>query len=291
MKIVSYNIQFGLGKDGCFDLKRIAGEVDGADVIALQEVERHWPRSGDVDQAAQLGELLNQYYWVYGPYFDVDASTAEVDGSIKNRRRQFGNMVLSKTPILSTRLFPLPKLDLGPVHNMVVGVLEAVVTSPQGDALRIYNTHLSATSQRERVEQILSLRDIIRRVPSEGGAWSGSHASPLWQEEGAALPFPEAFVLLGDFNHEAKDHEHEHLTGPRDANFKRISREQDLLDTWVAAGHDENDGVSYPEPAAAGMRIDYIFIDGKMRRRVLGAWIDETAQGSDHQPCWVELDY
>ena len=27
MKIVTYNIQFGLGKDGRFDLERIAGEV------------------------------------------------------------------------------------------------------------------------------------------------------------------------------------------------------------------------------------------------------------------------
>ena len=32
MKIVTYNIQFGLGKDGRFDLERIASEVDGADV-------------------------------------------------------------------------------------------------------------------------------------------------------------------------------------------------------------------------------------------------------------------
>ncbi len=30
MKFVTYNIQFGLGKDGRFDLERIAGEVDGA---------------------------------------------------------------------------------------------------------------------------------------------------------------------------------------------------------------------------------------------------------------------
>ncbi len=46
MKIVTYNIQFGLGKDGRFDLEKIASEVDGADIIALQEVERYWQRSG-----------------------------------------------------------------------------------------------------------------------------------------------------------------------------------------------------------------------------------------------------
>ncbi len=35
-KIVTYNIQLGLGKDGRFDPQGIASEVNGADVIALQ---------------------------------------------------------------------------------------------------------------------------------------------------------------------------------------------------------------------------------------------------------------
>ncbi len=49
MRIVTYNIQFGLGKDGRFDLERVADEVDGADIIALQEVERYWQRCGNID--------------------------------------------------------------------------------------------------------------------------------------------------------------------------------------------------------------------------------------------------
>ncbi len=56
MKIVTYNIKFGLGKDGRFDLERIASEVDGADIIALQEVERHWQRSGNDDQPTSSGQ-------------------------------------------------------------------------------------------------------------------------------------------------------------------------------------------------------------------------------------------
>src|SRR4029453_11376379 len=40
VKLVTYNIQFGLGRDNRYDLARIASEVSGADVIALQEVER-----------------------------------------------------------------------------------------------------------------------------------------------------------------------------------------------------------------------------------------------------------
>ncbi len=40
MKLVTYNIQYGVGKDSKCDLGRIAQAVDGADVIALQEVAR-----------------------------------------------------------------------------------------------------------------------------------------------------------------------------------------------------------------------------------------------------------
>ena len=303
MKIVTYNIQFGLSKGGCFDLEKIASEVDGADIIALQEVERYWQRSGNVDQPAQLGKFLNTYYWAYGPYFDVDASITQPDGEIKNIRRQFGNMILSKTPILSTRIFPLPKSALRQRHNMVVGVFEGVVKLQDDGALRIYNAHLGARSQHDRVKQIISIRDTLRRAPAEGGAWTGdlahslwkNHAHALWEEDNAPPPMPESFVLLGDFNLEAKDPEYDHLVGPKDGKFGRISSKEEFIDTWVAAGHDEDEGVTYftvPSSSdAQGVRIDYAFVDESMKKRVLGARIDEAAYGSDHQPYWVELDY
>jgi endonuclease/exonuclease/phosphatase family metal-dependent hydrolase len=75
MKLVSYNIQYGKGKDGCFDLARICAALEGADLIALQEVERHWPRSREQDQPAEIARLLGGgYHAAYGPGFDVDAS-------------------------------------------------------------------------------------------------------------------------------------------------------------------------------------------------------------------------
>jgi endonuclease/exonuclease/phosphatase family metal-dependent hydrolase len=52
MHLVSYNIRYGLGRDRKYDLKRIAQSVEGADIIALQEVEqllahhRNWQKTG-----------------------------------------------------------------------------------------------------------------------------------------------------------------------------------------------------------------------------------------------------
>ena len=103
MKLVSYNIQYGFGSDGRYDLERIARIVDGADVIALQEVERFWKRSGLDDQPAILAGLLPRYHHVYGPAFDMDAS-AVAAGRVINRRRQFGTMLLSLRPIRWSRL-------------------------------------------------------------------------------------------------------------------------------------------------------------------------------------------
>jgi len=57
------------------------------------------------------------------PYFDLDASRKNPDGIVTNARRQFGKMILSKTPILSTRLFPLPKTIITKQRNMVMGML------------------------------------------------------------------------------------------------------------------------------------------------------------------------
>ena len=74
MKLASYNIQYGYGADGRYDLARAIGAVADADIIALQEVERFWKRTNEDDQPALIAQMLPQHHWVYGPAFDVDAS-------------------------------------------------------------------------------------------------------------------------------------------------------------------------------------------------------------------------
>ena len=89
MRAVTYNIQFGRGKDGRCDLERCLAEVRGADIIALQEVERFWRRSGLVDQPAVIGELFPDHHWVYGPSFDVHLENAvEAPGLASRHRRR-----------------------------------------------------------------------------------------------------------------------------------------------------------------------------------------------------------
>ncbi|MFM8801364.1 MAG: endonuclease/exonuclease/phosphatase family protein, partial [Tagaea sp.] len=167
MRFASYNIQYGKGKDGKFDLARICAALEGADVIALQEVERFWPRSGDADQPAEIAALLGgAYHWVYGPGFDMDANGGKPGG----RRRQFGNMVLSKTPILSSRHYPLPKMGLARQYSLQRSMIEAVIETPKAGALRVNSLHLSHVGDGDRAPQVEKLLEIHRTAPLEGGA-------------------------------------------------------------------------------------------------------------------------
>ena len=297
MKFVTYNIQYGLGRDGRYDLDRTARVVEGADVIALQEVERFWKRSGYVDEVARLAERLADFHWVYAPGLDIDASTRGADGRLIRRRRQFGIMLLSRSPIISSRGFPLPKYGTLKQHSIQQALLEAVIDTPAGP-IRVYSVHLSHLSAETRVPQIEALLDIIDRAPSEGGAWCGGHPNPdAGWTEGEEPPMPRQAMIMGDFNFVPDSSQYDKIAGPVSPNYGRLVRRDGLLDAWVVAGHGENDRVTSPAVAngpGAGMDIDscldYCFVTVDLAGRVRGVHIDGTADASDHQPVWIDLD-
>jgi endonuclease/exonuclease/phosphatase family metal-dependent hydrolase len=297
MRFVTYNIQYGLGRDGRYDLERTAKVIEGADVIALQEVERYWQRSGNVDQAAVLAEFLPDFYWNFAPGLDMDASFRGEDGRLIHRRRQFGTMLLSRTPILSSRSFPLPKYGALKQHCIQQVLMEGVVGTPAG-AIRVYMAHLSHLAPDTRIPQIDVLLKIIDRAPGEGGAWCGGHPNPAagWTE-GVEPPMPRHAMLMGDLNFEPDSDQYDMIAGPVSPNHGRLTRRDGLLDAWVVAGHGENDRVTSPAvkgAAEGGMDtdscLDYCFVTAELAQRVRSVHIDGAADASDHQPVWIDVD-
>jgi len=288
MKIVSYNIQYAKGKDGRYDLARIAAAVQGADLIGLQEVTRNFPGVPEAlaDQPAVLAELLPAYFWSYAAPLDLDAGSSLVAGRAVNRRLQFGNMLLSRWPILSTRHLLLPRarsFDRGDQQN---GVLEAIVAAP-GGPIRIYVTHLDYLRSQQRRAQLDWLLPKLHAVPLEGASVTGQG----WVELPRAEVPPE-FLLLGDFNLMPSQPEYDRIVGEADYFYGRQRVGGFLVDSWVAAGHREEEGLTWFDEAKAfeeGLRLDYIFVTPGLAPAVRRAWIDAANPASDHQPVWLEL--
>jgi endonuclease/exonuclease/phosphatase family metal-dependent hydrolase len=285
MRLMTWNIQYGLGRDGRYDLDRIAREIlaHAPDVVALQEVERFWDRSGNLDEPAELGRRMQGYRWVYGANLDM----AKPTDAEPNRRRQFGTMLLSRTPILSARNFPLPKLGALTQHSIQQGALEGVVATPGGGHLRVYSVHLSHLASATRLPQVDALLDICARAYGEGGAWCGSHPEPTagWTE-GTVPPMPREAVIMGDLNFTPDSPEYERCVGAWTERYGRLGRRDGFLDAWTAAGHAETDGATIGN----GKRIDYVLVAAWLAQRVRGAFVDDAAAGSDHQPVVVDLD-
>jgi endonuclease/exonuclease/phosphatase family metal-dependent hydrolase len=288
VKLVSYNIQYGRGRDGVFDLERIVAAIAGADVIALQEVERYWQRSGMRDQPREIAALLGDYYWVYGAGLDLDASVREADGSLCNRRRQFGNMLLSRRPILSSRNHLLPKYaSLGPM-SLQRSAQEGVIETGRGP-LRFYSLHLTHLSAETRMPQVERLLEIHAQAPMEGAALSGGGLKDEWTRDGLAPALPREAIFMGDFNMEPDSREYVRMAGPVSAYGGRITNPHGLADAWVVAGNAESDGVT-ADIDGRDVRLDYCFVSAAMCGAVSAARIDDQAAGSDHQPLWVDID-
>ncbi len=288
MKLLSYNIQYGFGCDGLYDLSRAARVMQGADIIALQEVERHWSRTNHDDQPAILETLLPQYYTAYGPAFDMDASTHN-GARVINRRRQFGTMILSRWPILWTRLHLLPMRKMLDPLNTQNPALEACINTPLGP-IRVLSIHLAHVGVEERLEQIDHLLALHARTPIAGPPWSGTDDEPArnWTESQAQPPCPQTAIWLGDFNCEPGSIEHARITGA--TPYHPGARYEGGFTNAVAH---LGQTLHTHEKIIAGetrlRQLDHCFVTNDLTPNLRAAWVDNNEPASDHHPLWVEL--
>jgi len=123
LRVMSFNIRHGRGEDQRVDLRRIAEVIrsSGADVVGLQEVDRFLPRSGMVDEAAELARMLGMRHCFAA--------------SLTFGTGEYGNALLSRYPIAESRFERLP--DQGEIRSLLTAELE-----PGAGRLTILVTHL-----------------------------------------------------------------------------------------------------------------------------------------------------
>lgn len=289
MRILSWNIQWGRGADGRVDLERTASVVAGSDsdVICLQEVARRHPQLPGMpeqpeDQARWLRDRFPGFEATYAAGSDL------TDGA--GGRRQFGQMILSRRPVLQVfrHLLPWPAEDGVPSMQRVA--LEAVLAAPSlpGGALRVVTTHLEYYSAVQRRAQV----EALRRLHAEGwhqalGRRTGEGADPPF----AVLPRGEGTVFCGDFNHPAGAVEHGLMQAPFAGSDAGVPP---LRDAWEIA----HPGVPHAPTAAlvpvdwleAPACFDFFYVGADLAARVRDVRVDAACRASDHQPVLLEME-
>lgn len=198
VKIMSYNIHFGVGTDGSYDLARVAKVIrrSGADIIGLQEVDVHYSdRSHFDDEISLLAKALHMNY-VFAPIYDFPQADKGAD------RRQSGVGIISRYPIVKSYNHLQSRLSTeepNPMLKPTPGFLEAVV-QVNHTPITVYDAHLDyRDDSRIRVLQVREMMSIISghlATPEKSGRSPSIEASPGV----GSSRHSETQILLGDFN-------------------------------------------------------------------------------------------
>ncbi len=276
MRLVTWNIQWGKGCDGVVDLQRtvsVATALADADVFCFQEVSVGFPElDGDVDQSAQLAALLPGYRAVFRPAVEI----TDPGG----RTRQFGNMTLSRLPVLQIASHLLPWPQASTVRSMRRQALEVTIQTSFGP-LRIVNTHLEYFSAMQREAQVRRLLDLQEEASTSPISPSHDYVDPY-----VSQTVPASGLLCGDFNFDVSDPQHAVLHGSSRTGLN-------YRDAWMlhAAGR--------PHPPTCGLYDrsyflkpecrDFVFVTEDLAPRIIRMDVDNVTAASDHQPVLIEI--
>jgi endonuclease/exonuclease/phosphatase family metal-dependent hydrolase len=141
LTVATFNIHHGEGPDGRIDLQRTAEAIarTGADVIALQELDRGLKRSAEVDQPSELAKLTGLFVEFF--------PTVERDGG------EYGIALAARKPIEPSYV-ALPRLGTEEQRGVLTASFEG---------LWIVATHL-ATQRKVRMVQTSALASLVAQL-------------------------------------------------------------------------------------------------------------------------------
>jgi len=277
MRLITWNIQCGKGCDGVIDLARIvavAKDMADADIYCFQEVSDNFANfDGGADQPAQLAALLPDYRPLFRPAIESIDDTGRV--------HRFGNMILSRLPVVQVTNHLLPWPGANAKRSMRRHALEVTVQTGFGP-LRVVNTHLEYHVAAQRDAQIARLLDLQEEASTGSMAAKPHQVEPYTSQTLAA-----ASLLCGDFNFDVSDPQHALLQKSNRPGLK-------YRDAWTIR-HGErphaptcgiHDRAQWPNGADCR---DFIFVTEDLSSRILRVEVDGVTDASDHQPVLIEI--
>ena len=284
MKLITWNVQWCRGVDQKVDPARViadAKRIADFDVLCLQEIADNYPDpllggSEGEDQFALLAALLPTYTAIPGVAVDQLGEGG--------KRRRFGNMILSRLPVLQAYRHLLPYPADYDKPSMPRIAVEAVVRAGFGD-VRVITTHLEYYSRAQRSAQVEALRSIY----AEGHGYADNPRTSE-KDEGPyqAYARPADTIITGDFNLEPEDFNHARLGEPFGDGTPR------LIDAWQA----KHPGAPHPGtfklyekdfPEQGELHCDFIFVSEDLVPRIESVRVDRDTQAADHQPVVLTL--
>lgn len=143
LRVLCYNIHYGQGMDGKYDIPRIAEVIKAAKphIVALQEIDVHVERSGRIHELRMLADETGMA-GRYGP-------TQHFQGGL------YGNGILSNLPIHDSHIQPLPYTEATPeLVTYPRNAFAVVVEAPDGKLIRVISTHFQhAKFEDDRIAQ------------------------------------------------------------------------------------------------------------------------------------------
>ena len=150
IRVLCYNIHYGQGTDGRYDLERLARVIKETkpDLVALQEVDVGVKRSGRVHEAQRLGELTGMSVR-FGP-------TQHYEGGL------YGNAVLTRWPITNVVIHPLPYTESTPERvTYPRGAIAVTVRTEDGTSLRFISTHFQHNVAEDRLAEAKAINALF----------------------------------------------------------------------------------------------------------------------------------
>lgn len=281
MRLITWNVQWCRGVDGQVSPQRIvecAQSLGVFDVLCLQEVASGFPAlpgSSGEDQFQLLADLLPEFTAVQGAAVDLPG----VQG-----RRRFGNMLLSRYPVLGVLRHQLP-WPADPDHKgMSRAMIEATLLAPFGP-VRVMTTHLEYYSPVQRLAQAHAIRTLHAEACARAAApgIQDLSARPL-----QSVPQTCSAVLTGDLNFRYGEPEYDVISAPVQGGATR------LVDAWAywAPGRPQPHTHALYEKAGKpeSYACDFIFVSEDLKARISRVHVDQALQASDHQPMLIELE-
>lgn len=285
MKIISWNIQAAKGVDEVISVDRIADvakALGDADVICFQEVLNCELNGADSNQVQGLSAHFPQHDVYFGAAIDRLQVPAQRNGA----RLQFGNLVLSRLPVVQLHMHRLPQPAEAGIPCMPRQAIELVVPMNQdGQLCRIVTTHLDYFAARQRSAQVRYLRELNRETLDRAkrpGAQGGDM-------QFAALAETDLSVYCGDFNLGVDSDDYHLLTSVSGSDEESV-----LHDCWRLVNPDKPhaptcgifDRVQWSEGPHCR---DFFLASAALSSHVKAVDVDTESNASDHQPLMLTL--